>query len=147
VLATLTGNGGVCMVTFVPSFVSEDCREFVEQVRADMLERAEDPRDWSLQMAATARYAAAHARPKATVQQVADHVEHVRAVAGLEHVGIGGDYDGCDELPVGLEDVTGYPALIAELADRGWSEPELAALTGENVLRVMADAHTGRVLD
>ena len=67
-------------------------------------------------------------------------------MAGLEHVGIGGDYDGCDELPIGLEDVTGYPALIAELADRGWSEPELAALTGENVLRVMADAHTGTVL-
>jgi membrane dipeptidase len=147
VLATLAGNGGVCMVTFVPSFVSEDCREFVEQVKADMLARDEDVRDWSLQMAATARYAAAHPRPKATVQQVADHVEHVRAVAGLEHVGIGGDYDGCDELPVGLEDVTGYPALIAELIDRGWSEPELAALTGENVLRVMADAHTGTVID
>lgn len=147
VLAALAGNGGVCMVTFVPSFVSEDCREFVEQVKADMLERDEDPRDWSLQLAATARYAANHCRPKATVQQVADHVEHVRAVAGLEHVGIGGDYDGCDELPVGLEDVTGYPALIAELIDRGWSESELAALTGENVLRVMADAHTGTVID
>jgi membrane dipeptidase len=144
VLGTLAGNGGVCMVTFVPSFVSEDCREFVEQVKADMLERDEDPRDWSLQLAATARYAANHSRPKATVQQVADHVEHVRAVAGLEHVGIGGDYDGCDELPIGLEDVTGYPALIGELQDRGWSEPELAALTGENVLRVLADAHTGQ---
>ena len=68
VLATLAGNGGVCMVTFVPSFVSEDCREFVEQVRAEMLERGEDPRDWSLQLAATARYAADHPRPKATVR-------------------------------------------------------------------------------
>jgi membrane dipeptidase len=144
VLARLAGNGGVCMVTFVPSFVSEDCRQFVELVRAEMLERGEDPRDWSLQLAATARYAADHPRPKATVRQVADHVEHVRAVAGIEHVGLGGDYDGCDELPIGLEDVTGYPALIAELQDRGWSEPELAALTGENVLRVLADAHTGQ---
>jgi membrane dipeptidase len=146
VLASLAGNGGVCMVTFVPSFVSEDCREFAELVRADMRERGEDPRDFAQQMAATARFAADKPRPKATVQQVADHVEHVRAVAGLDHVGLGGDYDGCDELPLGLEDVTGYPALIAELADRGWSDAELAALTGENVLRVMADAHTGEVL-
>ncbi|HJQ01213.1 MAG TPA: dipeptidase [Jatrophihabitans sp.] len=146
VLATLAGNGGVCMVTFVPSFVSEDCREFAELVRADMRERGEDPRDFAQQMAATARFAADKPRPKATVQQVADHVEHVRAVAGLDHVGLGGDYDGCDELPLGLEDVTGYPALIAELVDRGWSDSELAALTGENVLRVMADAHTGEVL-
>jgi membrane dipeptidase len=142
VLAALAGNGGVCMVTFVPSFVSEDCRQFTKLVKADMAERGEDPRDWAQQLAATARYTAAgNPRPKASVSQVADHVEHVREVAGIAHVGIGGDYDGCDELPVGLEDVTGYPALIAELMDRGWSDGELAALTGENVLRVLADAY------
>jgi membrane dipeptidase len=62
-------------------------------------------------------------------------------VAGIEHIGIGGDYDGCDAMPVGLEDVTGYPALIAELIDRNWSPEDLAALTGENVLRVLGDAH------
>ena len=145
VLRALTVNGGVCMVTFVPSFVSEDCRQFAEQVRADMRDRGEDPKDWTQQMAATARYqAAGQVRPKASVSQVADHVEHVREVAGLAHVGLGGDYDGCDELPVGLEDVTGYPALIAELMDRGWSDVELAALTGENVLRVLADASVAR---
>jgi membrane dipeptidase len=145
VLSALTVNGGVCMVTFVPSFVSEDCRQFVELVRADMLDRGEDPKDWTQQMAATTRYVAlGHARPRASVGQVADHVEHVREVAGMAHVGLGGDYDGCDELPVGLEDVSGYPALIAELMDRGWSDAELAALTGENVLRVLADASTAR---
>ncbi|MDQ2835958.1 MAG: dipeptidase [Actinomycetota bacterium] len=140
VLLTLAGNGGVCMVTFVPYFVSEDCRDFTEQVRLDMIERGEQPSDWHQFMAAIARYSQHNPRPKATVAQVADHVEHVREVAGVEHVGLGGDYDGCDELPVGLEDVSGYPALIAELVDRGWSSAELAALTGENLLRVLADA-------
>lgn len=140
VLLTLAGNGGVCMVTFVPYFVSEDCRDFTEQVRLDMTERGERPSDWHQFMAAIARYSQQNPRPKATVAQVADHVEHVRAVAGIEHVGLGGDYDGCDELPIGLEDVSGYPALIAELVDRGWSSAELAALTGENLLRVLADA-------
>ena len=142
VLSTLAGNGGLCMVTFVPYFVSEECRAFELEVSAQMVERGENIRDWQSRMAAMARYAAdGRPRPTATIAQVADHIEHVREVAGLAHVGIGGDYDGCDRLPVGLEDVSGYPALIAELLDRGWSEAELAALTGENLLRVLADAH------
>jgi membrane dipeptidase len=140
VLATLAGNGGVCMVTFVPSFVSEDCRGFDAEVTAQMVQHGENVRDWQARMAAMARYADGRPRPTATVSQVADHVEHVREVAGIAHVGLGGDYDGCDQLPVGLEDVTGYPALIAELLDRHWSEAELAALTGENLLRVLGDA-------
>ncbi|MGI8667266.1 MAG: dipeptidase [Jatrophihabitans sp.] len=144
VLATLAGNGGVCMVTFVPYFVSTDCRDFIDEVRQEMVELGEDPRDFDQQQVAIQRFARTHQRPRATVSQVADHVEHVRSVAGVEHVGLGGDYDGCDELPVGLEDVSGYPALIAELLDRGWSSAELAGLTGENVLRVLADAEPGR---
>ena len=68
------------------------------------------------------------------------HVEHVREVAGVEHVGLGGDYDGVDRLPVGLEDVSGYPRLLAALADRGWSDEDLARLTCRNVLRTMRDA-------
>jgi membrane dipeptidase len=142
VLSTLAGNGGVCMVTFVPYFVSEDCRAYEAEVTAQMVERGENIRDWQARMAAIARYAASgKPRPEATVGQVADHIEHVREVAGVDHVGLGGDYDGCDQLPVGLEDVTGYPALVAELVDRGWSDAELAALAGENVLRVLADAY------
>ncbi len=140
VLGALAGNGGVCMVTFVPYFVSPDCAAFVEEVRAAMLERGQNPSDFDAFNAAVADYARGHPRPRATLAQVADHVEHVREVAGLEHVGLGGDYDGCDELPDGLADVTGYPALVAELAGRGWSQPELAALTGGNALRVLADA-------
>jgi len=145
VLARLPLNGGVCMVTFVPYFVSDDCRAYDEEVAVEMLHRGENVRDWHARMRAIARYAETHPRPQATVAQVADHIEHVREVAGIDNVGIGGDYDGCDALPVGLEDVSGYPRLIAELIERGWSEPEVAALTGENVLRVLADARpTGR---
>jgi len=74
------------------------------------------------------------------VAQVADHIDHVRDVAGVEHVGLGGDFDGCDPMPAGLEDVSGYPTLIAELIDRGWSDNDIAALTRRNILRVLADA-------
>ena len=82
-------------------------------------------------------------RPKGEATTIADvvaHVEHVRDVAGVEHVGLGGDYDGVDHLPAGLEDVTGYPRLLRALADRGWSAAELAGLTCRNVLRTMRDA-------
>ncbi len=139
-LTTLAGNGGVCMVTFVPDFVSNDCREWSLGAVAEMLERGEDPRDWTARQAAEARLAERIPPPQATVAQVADHVEHVRAVAGVDHVGLGGDFDGCDPMPAGLSDVSGYPALIDELLTRGWSEAELAALTRRNVLRVLADA-------
>ena len=74
------------------------------------------------------------------VAQVADHVEHAREVAGAEHIGLGGDFDGVAELPVGLEDVSCYPALLAELVDRGWSDADLAALTCGNILRVLERA-------
>jgi membrane dipeptidase len=140
VLAALAGNGGVCMVTFVPAFVSTACHEWDHAVLVDMDERGENRRDWSAHMAAAARHAAIEPPPVATVAQVADHVEHVRAVAGIEHVGIGGDFDGCEPMPAGLHDVSTYPALIAELLERSWSEPEIAALARGNVLRVLRDA-------
>ncbi|HYZ47794.1 MAG TPA: membrane dipeptidase, partial [Sphingomonas sp.] len=79
-------------------------------------------------------------RPKATIAQVADHIEHVRQVAGVDHVGIGSDFDGITETVVGLEDVSKYPSLFAELARRGWSDADLAKLAGDNLLRVMEQA-------
>ena len=82
----------------------------------------------------------AHPRPKATIADVADHVDHVRQVAGVDHVGIGSDFDGIEENVVGLEDVSTYPALFAELARRGWSDADLRKLAGENVLRVLRQA-------
>ena len=140
VLAALAGNGGVCMVTFVPAFVSAACHEWEHQVFAEMDARGEDRRDWPSQMAAAARYALQVPSPVATIAQVADHVEHVREVAGIAHVGIGGDFDGCEPMPAGLEDVATYPALVAELLDRGWTATEVAALARGNILRVLHDA-------
>lgn len=140
VLTALATNGGVCMVAFVPTFVSAEYCAWDRAVLDDMAARGEDPLDWSAHMAAADRSAAHHQRPPVTVGDVADHVEHVREVAGVEHVGIGSDYDGHPIMPTGLEDVSCYPALIAELLDRGWAEAELAALTRGNILRVLRDA-------
>ena len=82
----------------------------------------------------------AHPAPRATLSQVADQIEYVRKVAGVDHVGIGGDFDGITEVVEGLEDVSTYPALFAELARRGWSDEDLRKLAGENFLRVFAQA-------
>jgi membrane dipeptidase len=139
VLQALATNGGVCMVTFVPAFVSSAYRDWDAAVLDEMTERGEDRRDWSAHQAAAARRAETAPPPVATVADVADHVEHVREVAGVEHVGIGGDFDGCDPMPDGLADVTGYPALIDELLARKWSESDLAALTNRNIIRVLRD--------
>ena len=79
-------------------------------------------------------------RPKATMEDVIAHIEHVRRVAGVEHVGLGGDYDGTTDLPTGLEDVSTYPDLLAALARRGWSDADLRKLAGENVLRALRAA-------
>src|SRR5207302_9833382 len=81
-------------------------------------------------------------RPEVTIADVVAHIEHARDVAGVDHIGVGGDYDGTDVFPVGLEDVSGYPALFAELLDRGWSAEDCAKLAGGNVLRALRDAES-----
>jgi membrane dipeptidase len=86
------------------------------------------------------RWYAANPMPKVTVAQLADHIDHIRRVAGIDHVGLGSDFDGISSLPEGLEDVSGYPTLLAELANRGYSWDDLARVAGLNVLRVMAEA-------
>jgi membrane dipeptidase len=105
-----------------------------------MRERGLDPKDYSERKRAAAGRAASHPRPNATVAQVADHVEHVRAVAGVEHVGLGGDFDGTDQVPEGLSDVSGYPLLLAELLGRGWTEADCALLASGNIMRVLREA-------
>ena len=140
VLEALAAGGGVCMVTFVPAFVCEQCRQWDRELAADMRERGLDPKDYSERKQAAAERAASHPRPNATVAQVADHVEHVRAVAGVEHVGLGGDFDGTDQVPEGLPDVSGYPVLFAELLRRGWTEAECALLASGNIIRVLREA-------
>jgi membrane dipeptidase len=140
-LARLPGNNGVCMVTFVPAFVSQQCRDWHLGLDAELKRRGLDSGD-EASRAAREEYARGNPAPRATLAQVADHVEHVREVAGVEHVGIGGDFDGTEDLPDGLADVSCYPALVAELLERGWSEQDCARLAGGNVLRVMRDAES-----
>jgi len=142
VLARLAGNGGVCMVTFVPGFVSQDCSDWLAGLKAEAARRGFDSRDFGQLYGLKPEWEAAHPRPQATLAQVADHIEHVRQVAGIGHVGIGGDFDGTPDVTIGLEDVSAYPALFAELTGRGWTEAECAALAGGNLLRVLRDAES-----
>jgi membrane dipeptidase len=141
VLARLASNGGVCMVAFVPAFVSPECAAWQRGLRAAASGRGMDPENLhDLFTIVYPEHAREHPEPVATITQVADHIDHVREVAGLDHVGIGADYDGTPALPAGLGDVSRYPALFAELLRRGWSERDCEALAGGNVLRVLRDA-------
>ena len=139
-LARLPANGGVCMVTFVPAFVSQVCRDWELEFAAEMQRRDLDSKEMAGRKQLLPEWTASHPRPVATLAQVADHVDHVREVAGIDHVGIGGDYDGTDQLPDGLQDVSCYPGLIAELLARGWSEADCGQLASGNILRVMHEA-------
>ncbi len=143
VLAALPGNGGVCLVTFVPEFVNDTVRQWTDAAADEAAEQGVDRLDYAAFTAYLKERTATERKPDATIADVVRHIEHVRAVAGVEHVGLGGDFDGTDSYPVGLTDVAGYPALLGALADRGWSDAELRALAGGNILRVMrAGEHT-----
>ena len=140
ILAALPANNGVCMVTFVPRFVSQECWDWARELQDDMKRRGLDINVMATWVAARKEWAQAHPSPRATLAQVADHVDHVREVAGVAHIGIGSDFDGTDQLPDGLSDVSCFPALFAELLGRGWSEADCGRLAGGNVLRVMREA-------
>jgi membrane dipeptidase len=141
VLAELAGNDGICMVTFVPEFISPASRAWDLDLAAEMELQGIDYKDLSARVRVRQELTARRRPPVATLAQVADHIEHIRAVAGIERVGIGGDYDGTEQ-PEGLQDVSCYPALIAELMDRGWTEYECALLAGGNLLRVLREAES-----
>ncbi|HEU5484212.1 MAG TPA: dipeptidase [Microlunatus sp.] len=138
VLAALPDNGGVCMITFVPAFVSTTVREWQLEVEADARTAGVDTRDLAA-MDAFVQPFLEH-KPRAALADVVAHVEHVREVAGIDHLGLGGDYDGVDALPDGLTDVAGYPRLMDALAERGWSEDDLAKLGWQNITRVLGEA-------
>ncbi|HEY9428642.1 MAG TPA: dipeptidase, partial [Gemmatimonadaceae bacterium] len=141
ILRRLPKNGGVVMVPFVPSFVSPELAAN-EKEAAAVAERAraEHPGDTTAQRAQLAAWRDTNPAPRATLSQVADQIEHIRDVAGIDHVGIGSDFDGITDVVVGLEDVSKFPALFAELARRGWSDEDLKKLAGENVLHAFARA-------
>jgi len=142
VLARLADNGGVCMVTFVPPFVSQDCADWMTGLKAEAARRGADPKDLGQLFSLKPEWELTHPVPQATLAQVADHVEHVRKVAGVAHVGVGGDFDGTPDVTVGLQDVSAYPALFAELLARGWTEADCAALAGGNLLRALREAES-----
>jgi membrane dipeptidase len=138
VLASLAGNGGICMVTFVPHFVSPDVRAWGVEAQLSAAAQGVDTRDLAAMDAFWARYPVP--QPPSTLADVVAHLEHAREVAGVEHLGLGGDYDGVTSLPTGLEDVSCYPALLDALRERSWSEPDLARLASGNIVRVLHDA-------
>ncbi len=138
ILRLVGQKGGVVMVNFNPGFVSEAVRLYGDSVSAwaralraagaDSATRADSLKAWIAR------------GPKATLQQVADHLEHLRDVAGIDHIGIGSDFDGISDVPVGLEDVSKFPNLVAELLRRGWSEMDVRKVAGLNALRLMREA-------
>jgi len=123
ILKQLKTNGGVVMVTFVPGFTSQEVADFN-----------------ALPEAARAGREA----PRATVIQVADHIDHIKEVAGIDHIGLGGDFDGITQVVMGLEDVSTYPDLLAELLRRGYSDEDIRKIAGKNILRVFKAAETAR---
>lgn len=136
-------NGGVLMLTFVPFFVSKAAYEWSLHL-AEFLEANGPPKGSPGRHEAQAplidQFTADNPAPVSTIDDVVAHIDHAREVMGVEHLGIGGDYDGVNVLPAGLEDVSGYPRVFAALLDRGWSEDDCAAIAGRNVLRVMREA-------
>ncbi|MEU8698398.1 dipeptidase [Streptomyces sp. NPDC048680] len=141
VLAQLPANGGIAMATFVPKFVLPAAVDWTRSADENMRAQGLHHLDTTERgMKVHAAFEAANPRPMATVATIADHLDHMREVAGIDHIGIGGDYDGTAFLPQGLEDVAGYPNLIAELLGRRWSAADLAGLTWQNAVRVLRDA-------
>ena len=138
ILKRLPANGGVVMVTFVPSYVNAanrdwDAAQKAEEARAAALY----PGDQTARTGYVANWRDAHPMPPATARDIADHIDHIRAVAGIDYIGLGGDYDGITSTPADMGDVSTYPVLFAELARRGYSAADLAKIARGNILRVM----------
>ncbi|MFH9673203.1 dipeptidase [Streptomyces sp. NPDC017405] len=141
VLERLPANGGVAMVTFVPKFVLQAAVDWTAAADDNLRAHGLHPLDTGPEAMRLHRaFEERNPRPVATASTVADHLDHMREVAGVDHLGIGGDYDGTAFTPDGLDDVSGYPNLVAELLDRGWSRTDLAKLTWQNAVRVLGAA-------
>jgi len=148
VLALVQQNRGIVMVNFYPEYVSSDRAHWNADRAAEQSRYNSPPYDGlyigqpERAKAAMAEWEKAHPAPVVTVTMVLDHIDHIRQVAGVDCVGFGSDFDGIEVTPLGLEGVDKYPALLEELARRGWSDGDLAKLAGSNLLRVMRDAET-----
>jgi membrane dipeptidase len=141
VLQMLPKNGGVVMITFVPGFISQAVADHgARQTEAQQSFRAQFPNNDAYVATAMERWRAENPEPRATLSQVADHIDHVRKIAGIDHIGLGGDFDGITTVVQGLEDVSKYPDLTAELIRRGYSDQDVKKILGLNILRVMRTA-------
>jgi membrane dipeptidase len=150
VLRRLPENGGIIMVVALPAFINEGLRQWNARRAGEIARlRVEYLGNPQAAEAAFDQWMVANPAPQSLLADVADHIDHVRKVAGVEHIGIGGDYDGMPSGPVGMEDVSGYPALFMELARRGYSQAELEMIASRNILRVMraAEAYATTVAD
>ncbi len=138
ILELIPANGGIVMVTFVPGFLSQKVAAWVtlRTAETDRL-RQQGATDAAALKSGLEAWAKASPSPRATVSDVADHIDHIRKTAGIDHIGLGGDFDGIDAAPEGLEDVSTYPALTAELLRRGYTEDDMKKILGLNILRVM----------
>ena len=138
ILKLLPKNGGVVMVTFVPGFLSPKVADWTRQQTAerDRLQ-TQFPNDENARKAGLEAWTQRNPAPRATVSDAANHVDHIRKVAGIDHIGLGGDFDGITSVPLGLEDVSTYPALTAELLRRGYADDDIKKILGLNILRVM----------
>lgn len=136
VLRAMPEDGGVVMVTFVPGFISTALGDWTRQVEAEAARLGVSPNEGTPDPRLLA-WAEAHPRPHATIADVVAHIQHVRDVAGIDHVGLGGDFDGVTSLPDGVDGVDAYPRILAALMAAGWTEADIRKLAGENVLRVM----------
>jgi membrane dipeptidase len=141
ILQMVPKNGGVVMVTFVPGFISQEVADYGQKVTAQQRSlRAQFPNNEAYAAAGLERWRIENPEPRATLQHVADHIDHIRKIAGIDHIGLGGDFDGISSVVQGLEDVSTYPALTAELLKRGYTDQDVKKILGLNVLRVMRQA-------
>jgi membrane dipeptidase len=143
VLQRVKANDGIVMAVAYPSYVSEPLRRWdAEHAAEQARQKALLPGQPEAAKAAVSAWEHAHPAPKATVAELADHIDHIRMVAGIDHIGVGGDYDGMETGPAGMEDVSGYPALFAELARRGYSQTDIEKIASRNMMRVLKAAET-----
>lgn len=141
ILVRLAENNGVIMVTFVPGYISEETRLHGVRRNEERERLASMPGSTDESVAeGIAAWNEANPTPPATLAQLADHIDHIRQVIGVDYIGIGGDYDGISTVIVGLEDVSTYPDLTAELVRRGYSDEDIMKILGRNVLRVMRES-------
>jgi membrane dipeptidase len=134
-------NGGIVMVTFVPGFISQQVADYSKRETAERARLTGEPGSTPDAVdKAVEKWRAANPTPRASLLQVADHIDHIKKIAGVDHIGFGGDFDGITSVVVGLEDVSTYPYLVSELLRRGYSDDEIKKIARGNILRVLRGA-------